>query len=252
VNDAEFRRRAHALLGRAIVMEHGASHAASENQRELLAAGPSSSVLDLSAGLSAVNLCCPCCGGSGPPCPPERDGCCVRRARELVAGRGVVARAERRMHLLRRSPRGLVPAGDEGAAALRADDADGARHDGRRQGVTRPVGTLVFLPTGCGHKGCTWRATGLHVVTGDAAADQADVLRTNRSLRRRARAHLRKAHGLAPRARTRRVYLFHMIDQPKCDVHGRGCHGGGTPPPCRAQDGMNWPSFPRRRRAVSR
>jgi hypothetical protein len=39
VNDAEFRRRAHALLRVAVVMEEGASHAASEEHQALLAAG---------------------------------------------------------------------------------------------------------------------------------------------------------------------------------------------------------------------
>jgi len=29
------------------------------------------------------NSCCPCCGGAGPPCPPGQGRCCVRSVRTM-------------------------------------------------------------------------------------------------------------------------------------------------------------------------
>jgi len=61
VNDAEFRRRAHALLQHAVIMEEGASHARSEEHRAIIEAGPESSEpVALVVGMLPYQ--CPRCG----------------------------------------------------------------------------------------------------------------------------------------------------------------------------------------------
>lgn len=87
MNDAEFRRRAHALLSFVLETPEGEwTNAREEEMAHLVAAGPSAPSL---GGLLALHdeavlgkRCCPCCGNAGvAPCPAPPALCCVQRGR---------------------------------------------------------------------------------------------------------------------------------------------------------------------------